>query len=135
MTTAADAALMPLIFIFTPTSMGNEEIPNETFDQTTVTTPTSVDANTEQRYRDKWGHAVDSSSVDDTISNPSSTSPATNKATGGDVTAYFNPDGSYVVVDNSTQQVIQVSDRNDPDWVPDNSIKNPPPKNPPPNKP
>ncbi len=40
-------------------------------------------------------------------------------------TAYFNQDGSYVVVDNITHEVIQVSNRFDPKWIPDNTIVNP----------
>jgi RHS repeat-associated protein len=65
-------------------------------------------------------------SINETVNNPSATSPATNKATGGDATAYFNEDGSYVVVDNTTHEVIQVSNRNDPGWIPDPTIQNPP---------
>jgi len=70
----------------------------------------------------------DTAAIDDTIQAPSSTSPATNKATGAGATAYFNSDGSYVVRDNATGTIIQISNRNDPNWVPDPTIQNPPPK-------
>ncbi len=53
--------------------------------------------------------------IDDTISHPLFTLPATNKATGGPATAYFSPYGGYVVADNTTGAVIQGSDTNDPD--------------------
>ncbi len=66
-----------------------------------------------------------SNSLNSTINRPSLTAEATNKATGGGATAYFNRDGSYVVRDNATGKIIQVSDRNDPNWKPDSSIKLP----------
>lgn len=71
-----------------------------------------------------WNSAI----IDDTITNPKSISPALNKATGGDATAYFRPDGSYVVRDNATGRIIQISNRNDPNWIPDPTIKSPPSK-------
>jgi len=40
-------------------------------------------------------------------------------------TAYFNKDGSYVVLNNNTHDVVQVSNRNDPDWIP--NLPPPPP--------
>jgi RHS repeat-associated protein len=67
----------------------------------------------------------DTASINDTILNPEATSPAVNKATGVDATAYFNSDGSYLVRDNSTGEIIQISNRNDPNWIPDSSIVNP----------
>ena len=66
--------------------------------------------------------------IDDTIADPAKTSPAENKATGSAATAYFATDGSYVVRDNLTKQIIQISNRNDPYWAPDSSIVNPPSK-------
>ncbi len=64
-------------------------------------------------------------SINNTVQNPYRTSDALNKATGNPATAYFNDDGSYVVVDNYTNAVIQISDRYDPNWVPDSTIENP----------
>jgi hypothetical protein len=63
--------------------------------------------------------------VDDTIDNPVASRPSLNKATGQDATAYFRSDGSYVVRDNATGEIIQVSNRNDPGWIPDSAIQNP----------
>ena len=63
--------------------------------------------------------------VDDTIDNPVASRPCLNKATGQDATAYFRSDGSYVVRDNATGEIIQVSNRNDPGWIPDSAIQNP----------
>jgi len=79
-----------------------------------------------QKQMAKRGWTPDS--VCKTVGNPSSTSPAINKATNGAATAYFNADGSYVVVDNTTGEIIQVSDTTDPGWIPDPTISNPPPK-------
>ncbi len=66
-----------------------------------------------------------SNSVQSTVDNPYATSSALNKATGEKATAYFNADGSYVVRDNSTGQIIQISDKSKPNWRPDSSIQNP----------
>ncbi|MEM9624726.1 MAG: colicin E5-related ribonuclease [Pseudomonadota bacterium] len=65
-------------------------------------------------------------SIKDVVDNPHTTRPATNKANGNDATAYYDEDGSHVVVDDVTGAVVQVSDRNNPTgWVPDSSIENP----------
>jgi hypothetical protein len=76
-----------------------------------------------QAQLEKRGWSVED--VQTTVNKPHTTSLATNKATGADATAYFNEDGSYVVRDNATGQIIQVSNRNDPAWVPDPSIRTP----------
>lgn len=64
-------------------------------------------------------------SVRDTVNNPTHTSPAMNKATGNNATAYFNADGSYVVVDNVSLEIVQVSAIGDANWIPDPSIVDP----------
>jgi hypothetical protein len=64
--------------------------------------------------------------IDDVIAHPVHESPAINKATGGDATAFFRADKSYVVRDNTTGKIIQVSNRNDPNWAIDSTITNPP---------
>ena len=66
-----------------------------------------------------------SDDVNRTIDSPYTTRGATNRASGNDATAYFNRDGSYVVRDDKTGNVVQMSNRNDPNWVPDATIKNP----------
>jgi hypothetical protein len=65
------------------------------------------------------------SSINNTIRNPYHTSPSTNLATGNSATAFFNSDGSYVVRDNITFDIIQISNRYDPYWIPDSNITNP----------
>lgn len=65
------------------------------------------------------------SDIDGTIDSPYTTRSATNKANDNPATAFFNKDGSYVVRDNKTGDVIQISNRNDPNWVPDQTIKKP----------
>ncbi len=49
---------------------------------------------------------------------------ATNKATGNKATAFFAKDGSYVVKDDVTNEIIQISDRLR-SWTPDQTIVNP----------
>jgi hypothetical protein len=34
-----------------------------------------------------------------------------------DATAYYDKNGNYVVRNDRTGEIIQVSDRNDPNWV------------------
>jgi hypothetical protein len=46
-------------------------------------------------------------------------------ANGNSATAYFNKDGSYIVRDDVTGDVIQVSNRNDANWIPDATINDP----------
>lgn len=38
-------------------------------------------------------------------------------------TAYFRGDGSYVIRNDRTNEIVQLSDRNDPDWTPDDRIQ------------
>jgi len=56
---------------------------------------------------------------------PYTTRVSFNKADQTPATAYYTKDGAYVVVDDATHQVLQVSDINDPGWIPDSSIVNP----------
>ena len=64
------------------------------------------------------------------IDKPFHTSPAMNKANNNPATAFFNKDGGYVVRDSVNGEIVQVSNRSDPNWVPDPSIADPyiPPK-------
>ncbi|MGE0267467.1 MAG: colicin E5-related ribonuclease [Candidatus Omnitrophota bacterium] len=61
-------------------------------------------------------------SIHSTILNPTQRKTAINKATGNKATAFFSKDGSYVVKDDVTGDIIQISDKTDPFWVPDSSI-------------
>ncbi|WPV63897.1 colicin E5-related ribonuclease [Chitinophaga sp. LS1] len=70
-----------------------------------------------------WG-VEDGLLIDKTILNPYTTRQAMNKATGGEATAYFQENGSCIVKDNTTNAVIQISDRTNPKWVPDETIFN-----------
>ena len=59
------------------------------------------------------------------INNPVATRTTVNRATQHAATAYFTKEGFYVVKDNITNEVIQISNRLDPGWVPDATIVNP----------
>ena len=63
--------------------------------------------------------------VRDTVDNPYKTATSTNKATGNASTVYYTKEGAYVTVDDITKEVVQISDRFDPFWKPDSTIKNP----------
>ena len=66
------------------------------------------------------------SSVRRTVDSPYTTRASTNKATGNPATAYYNEQGGYVVIDDVTKEVVQVSDNINPDtWIPDPNIVNP----------
>lgn len=60
-----------------------------------------------------------------TVNSPFTTRAATNRATGNAATAFFTKEGTYVVQDNVTGQIIQVNNRLDPKWIPDATIINP----------
>ena len=65
-------------------------------------------------------------SVRETVQSAHTTRAATNKSNGNSATAYYNRDGSHVVVDDVTGDIVQFSNRNSPEsWVPDSSIQNP----------
>jgi len=64
--------------------------------------------------------------INDVVNNPSHVSPARNKANGQPATAYFDSDGNYVSVENGTGHIVQGSDTNNPEWLPDKTISNPP---------
>lgn len=68
-----------------------------------------------------WSDAL----IDDTINQPHATRSAVDKATHRAATAYFRKDGSYVIRDDITGRIIQISNRGDPNWMPDAAIKNP----------
>ena len=66
------------------------------------------------------------STVRNTVSNPFTTRASTNLATGNSATVYYNQRGGYVIVDNVTNVVVQVSDNLYPSsWIPDPNIINP----------
>lgn len=63
-------------------------------------------------------------SIEETISNPSRTAkakdtrnnPETGAKNNDPATAYINDDGSYVVRNDTTGDIVQVSNKNDPNW-------------------
>lgn len=64
-------------------------------------------------------------SITETVNNPFQTRESINKSTGNLATVFYNEDGSYVIIDNITDEIVQISDRFDPNWKPDSSIINP----------
>ena len=63
--------------------------------------------------------------INNTTRNPYTTRDAVNKANNNPSTAYYNQDGSYVVRDNITNQIIQISKVGNKNWIPDSTIVNP----------
>ncbi|WP_249294473.1 colicin E5-related ribonuclease [Fumia xinanensis] len=64
--------------------------------------------------------------VRDTVNQPYTTRVSTNKATGNPATVYYNKSGGYVIIDDVTNAIVQVSDNINPStWAPDPSIVDP----------
>lgn len=65
-------------------------------------------------------------SVKETVNNPYTTRTSVNKATGNSATVYYNQQGGYVIVDDTTKAIVQISDNINPStWIPDPGIVNP----------
>jgi hypothetical protein len=62
-------------------------------------------------------------SINDVINNPSKTGTSVNRATGNPATAFFDENGAYVVKDDVTDSLVQISDKTDPNWKVDPEIK------------
>jgi hypothetical protein len=71
------------------------------------------------------GRGWSNDSIANTINEPFTTRLATNRATGNAATAYYNQNGSYVIRDNTTGKVVQISDIASPSWIQDPSIVDP----------
>lgn len=66
----------------------------------------------------------DEGSVQETIKNPHKTAQAIDRTSNNEpATAYFNKEGHHVVRNDKTGRVVQVSNKNDPNWKPDQSFK------------
>ncbi len=78
-----------------------------------------------RKFNQLTSRGWDQSSIDDIVNNPVHTSTATNRTTGNEATAYFDASGSYIVRDNVTGDLVQMSNRNDPNWIPDATIVDP----------
>jgi hypothetical protein len=64
--------------------------------------------------------------VINTVDKPYTTRISVNKATGNPATVYYTKQGSYVIVDDVSKVIDQVSDNINPvTWAPDASIMNP----------
>jgi Colicin E5 ribonuclease domain len=64
--------------------------------------------------------------IEKAINKAHTTRKATNRATGNPATAYFTKDGAYLVVDDVTKDIVQVSNRTDiKNWIPDATIIDP----------
>ena len=66
-----------------------------------------------------------SKDMNNVIQDPYTTRAAVNKATGNPTTAYYNQAGDYVVRDNVTGSIVQISHVGDINWIPDSTIVNP----------
>jgi len=65
-------------------------------------------------------------SVKDTIDNPYTTRKSINLATKNSATVYYTKQGSYVIVDDVSNEIVQVSNNINPSaWNPDSNIMNP----------
>lgn len=64
-------------------------------------------------------------SVKDVVDHPHSTRKSVNKATGNGATVFYDKDGSYVIIDDKTKEIVQISDKFDKNWVPDAGIVDP----------
>jgi hypothetical protein len=79
-----------------------------------------VDKIAKQMARRGWTKDL----IETTRNSAYTTREAVNKSNNNPATAYYNKDGSYIVVDNITKQVIQISDRLR-QWFADSTIKDP----------
>lgn len=76
------------------------------------------------KQMDKRGWSVEL--IKQTVHDSTITREAINKATNNPATAYYTKEGAYVVVDNVSNTVVQISNRLDPaNWIPDPTIINP----------
>lgn len=60
--------------------------------------------------------------IQSTVAHPSQTGKAIDRTRGNTpATVYADKNGNYVIVNNQTGNIVQVSDKNRP-WIPDSSI-------------
>ena len=78
-----------------------------------------------RKFNQLTSRGWDQTSINNIVNNPKHTSYAINRNTGGSATAYFDNTGNYIVRDDMTGDLVQMSNRNDPDWIPDSSIRDP----------
>ena len=64
--------------------------------------------------------------IRNTVDNPYTIHTSVNKATGNSATVFCTQQGSYVIVDDVTKAIVQISDNINPStWAPDLSIVDP----------
>ena len=64
--------------------------------------------------------------IKDTVDNPFTIRQSINKATGNTASVFYTERGAYVIVDDITNEIVQISDNIDQTtWIPDTSIINP----------
>ncbi len=64
--------------------------------------------------------------IKNTVDNPHTIRTSVNKATGNSATVFYTQQGSYVIVDDITKKIVQISDNINPStWAPDSSIIDP----------
>ena len=64
--------------------------------------------------------------IRNTVDNPYTIRTSVNKATGNSATVFYTQQGSYVIVDDVTKAIVQISDNINPStWAPDLSIVDP----------
>lgn len=64
--------------------------------------------------------------IRDTVDNPFTIRNSINKATGNSATVFYTERGSYIIVDDVTNEIVQISDNINPlEWIPDASIESP----------
>jgi hypothetical protein len=79
--------------------------------------------NKTESYVAKRGWTWDS--MNEVVGNSYTTREALNKAYDNAATAYYNQVGDYVVLDNVTGELVQLSKFGDTGWIPDSTIINP----------
>ena len=87
--------------------------------------PASVEAESELLISEKISTQMGprgwtEQAINETVASPAETHPVWDYTTGNQqpATAYVRSDGSYVVVNDSSGEVVQISDATDPDWKP-----------------
>ena len=64
--------------------------------------------------------------IKNTVDSPYTIRSSVNKATNNPATVYYTKQGSYVIVDDITNEIVQISDNINPStWIPDSGIINP----------
>jgi hypothetical protein len=63
--------------------------------------------------------------IEELVSNPYIKRTSTNRATGNSATVYYRKDGHYIIRDDITGDLVQMSNTNAQKWIPDSNIINP----------